>query len=239
MARSGSSTSLTWTLDLENKIWKNMAPETEPYPTSFGSFAGASAYDAKTKLVFLETVEGFQTYNFDTNAWKRLIDFSNKPFWPRYMVYGPKRGAIDSKRRLFWGMGSGAYFIWDIDAEKVVTDSWITVGGGTFDNSPSLSKYPNQLIKTGGGDIITAAAPGIDYDSKADVLVAWKGGSPYVLNLSSKTWAIKSAIGAPSAQVKNGTYGRFRYIEKYNVFILVNRATENIFFYKLTAGPVS
>ncbi|MDI1450127.1 hypothetical protein [Polyangium sp. 6x1] len=29
---------------------------------------------------------------------------------------------------------------------------------------------------------------------------------------------------------------RFRYIAQYNVFVLVNRADENVFFYKHTAG---
>ncbi|GAC1394824.1 MAG: hypothetical protein NVSMB47_04740 [Polyangiales bacterium] len=235
-ARNGGSTGLTWTLDVDARTWTNMAPATSPYPSSFGTYAGASAYDPKSKLVFLETVEGFQTYDYDSNTWTRLADFGYAPLWPRYAVYGPKRGAIDGKRRTFWGMGSGGYFVWDLDAAKAVTDAWITTGGGDFDNTTAVDGRADQVIKTGGGDVITATAPGVDYEPHADALVAWIGGGPRVLDLASKTWTTKSSTGAPPTPVGNGTYGRWRYIAKYNVFVLVNHADQNVFFYKLTAG---
>jgi len=42
--------------------------------------------------------------------------------------------------------------------------------------------------------------------------------------------------GAPVAQTANGTYGRWRYAAHYNVFVLVNGAGDDVFFYKHTAG---
>jgi len=42
-------------------------------------------------------------------------------------------------------------------------------------------------------------------------------------------------LGAPPTPTGTGTYGRLRYISKYNVLILVNSPGE-VFFYKNTAG---
>lgn len=65
--------------------------------------------------------------------------------------------------------------------------------------------------------------------------MAWKGGAPYVLDLATKTWSTKSGQGAPASPTGTGTYGRLRYISKYNVFILVNSPNE-VFFYKNSGG---
>jgi hypothetical protein len=40
----------------------------------------------------------------------------------------------------------------------------------------------------------------------------------------------------PTSKEPNGTYGRFRYIPSKNVFIAVNRTSENVYFYRLTSG---
>ena len=237
-ANDGSSTGLTWTLDLGTQQWTNRIPTGAPWVTTYGTFNGASAYDPTTRKVFLQTVEGLQTYDYDTNTWAQVIGFGSAPLWPRYMTYGCKRGAIDTKRSLFFTFGGGDYFVFDITASDIVTDSWITTGGGAFDNSSYAGigqSYPNEVIHTGGGDVITAC-PGVDYDPRADALVAWKGGAPYVLDLASKVWTAMSATGALPTPSMNGVYGRFRYIAKYNVFILVNGPNDDVTFYKHTAG---
>lgn len=237
-ATNGGSTGVTWTFDLGSKTWTNMSPTATgaPYPTGFGTYCGASIYDPVTKKVFLQTVEGLQSYDYDTNTWVRIVQFGSPPLWPRYMTYGDKTGALDLKRGLFFSFGRGDYFVFDIAKNGIVTDTWITTGGGAFDNSSYVTNYPTEVIHTGGGDIIDADGPGVDYDPRADALVAWKGGAPYVLDLSSRTWTTKSAQGAPTATAANGTYGRWRYIAKYNVFILVNGPNDDVTFYKHTAG---
>ena len=72
--------------------------------------------------------------------------------------------------------------------------------------------------------------------SVADALVAWTGGSPRILDLESQAWSAGTDVGAPPTQVDAGTYGRWRYIDSYNVFILVNQPGQNVYFYKHTAG---
>ena len=228
---------LTWTLDLDTKTWTNMVPTGSPYDTGFGTFCGASGYDPSTKKIFLQTVEGLQSYDYDTNTWTQLDKFSAPPLWPRYETYGDKRGAIDTKRSLFFSFGGGNYLVFDLAANSIVTDDWITTGGGAFDNTSAVSGYPQEIITTGGGDVIDADGPGVDYDPRGDALVAWLGAAPYVLDLASKTWSTKSATGAPPPPTtQQGIYGRWRYIAKYNVFILVDGPNDDVTFYKNTAG---
>ncbi|MEJ7733784.1 MAG: hypothetical protein WKG00_31885 [Polyangiaceae bacterium] len=54
--------------------------------------------------------------------------------------------------------------------------------------------------------------------------------------MTSKVWTQKNADGAPAEQVAQGTNGRWRYVPRYNVFILVNEPDEDVRFYKHTAG---
>jgi len=83
--------------------------------------------------------------------------------------------------------------------------------------------------------VITAAAPGLTYDAKADQIVAWVGGGPWGLDLTNKVWTQRSSDGAPADSTSTGTYGRFRYLPEYNVFLLVT-SMDAVFFYKNTAG---
>ena len=235
---------LTWTLDLETQTWTNMLP-TGSFDTGAAGFmfVAASAYDPSTRKVFTQDTGGLSAYDYAANSWAIVQDFGMPPEWPRYEDGGDKTAAIDTKRHLFFTFGQGDYFVFDIGANAIVTDDWITTGGGAFDNSSQAAGpstigqlYPNEVIHTGGGDVITADGPGLDYDPHADALVAWKGGAPYVLDLASKVWTTKSATGALATPSQNGVYGRFRYLAKYNVFILVNGPNDDVTFYKHTAG---
>ena len=44
------------------------------------------------------------------------------------------------------------------------------------------------------------------------------------------------ASAEPTSETSGGTYGRWRYVDAYNVFILVNSVDENVYFYKHTPG---
>ncbi len=243
-AWGGTSQTLTWALDLDAQRWTNLLP-TGSFDSGAAGFMfyAASAYDPATRKVFMQNVAGLSAYDYDANAWAVVQDFGSPPEWPRYANGGDKTATIDTKRHLLFTFGQGDYFVFDIGAKAVVTDHWITTGGGAFDNSSQVAGsstigqlFPDQVIHTGGGDVITADGPGLDYDPHADALVAWKGGAPYVLDLASKVWTTKSATGALATPSQNGVYGRFRYIAKYNVFILVNGPKDDVTFYKHTAG---
>ncbi|MBI3897220.1 MAG: hypothetical protein HY308_02870 [Gammaproteobacteria bacterium] len=258
-AWSGGPTSVTWLFDVEQRKWTDVL---DPKMVAAGGseagkllgpggYENASGYDPASGLVFMRMHALLYSYDVNVNQWKTVTGFTfNDPakpaseaVWPRYDVSGAKRAAIDTKRRLFWSVGSNDYLVWDIAQAKLVTNDWVTTGGGDYSNEARLGKntdgsqrYPGQVFRSGGGDIMNAGAPGFDYDAKADQFVAWKGGSPYVLNLATKVWTIKNATGAPAAQTVRGTFGRWRYLERYNVFILVNEVSSNVYFYKNSAG---
>lgn len=226
----GGGTSVTWLFDPTTGEWKNKGRADRP-----GGYGIASAYHAKTQSVFMRSTKELWRYDFETDKWTRLASFGEKPLWPRYEVGGNKRAAIDTRRDLFWCVGNNDYLVWDISNARMVTGEWTTTGAGDYSNEPRLEHYPDQVFRSGGADIHDASAPGFDYDTKADQFVAWRGGAPYVLELATKFWRRGSAVGAPAQQVRNGTFGRWRYLPDYNVFILINGVSSNVFFYKNTA----
>ena len=47
------------------------------------------------------------------------------------------------------------------------------------------------------------------------------------------TWTRGSATGAPADPVANGTYGRWRYVQYLNVFVLFNDPAEDVWVARL------
>jgi len=232
MAEGGGGTNVTWLFDVDAAQWTNAAPP-EPPPVGYSH---STAYDAATNTVLLRVAQSLWSYDIAGNQWSELMNFGFAPLWPDFEKGGDKSGVVDPTRGIFWSFGSGDHLVYDIAAGELVHLDWVTTGGGVYDNSADLPDYPDQWFTTGGGDIIRAGAPGVDYDVKADAIVAWSGGSPYVLDLATKTWTTTSADGAPAMPTATGTYGRWRYASAYNVFVLVNTADDDVYFYKHTAG---
>jgi hypothetical protein len=231
-ANDGAGTGITWTFDPVTKEWTNLAPPAFPH----GGYDCSSVYDEVTQNVFF-WVGPFWRYDIPSNQWIVIDGGGFPPYWPRYAGGNP-RGTLDTKRRNLWLLGGNLYAIYNIDQQAFVTDDWVTTGAGEFTNAsnPTISQYyPDQVITTGGNELISVPAPGLDYDSKADSLVGWKGGAPYELNLTTKVWTEKNGTDAPPQQISVGTFGRWRYVAKYNVFILINGPDE-VYFYKNTAG---
>lgn len=230
-ARSGAGTNVTWFFDPATKSWTNPTVTNAPG----AAYDLSLVYDPVTKKVLEKGGEAFNVFDFATSSWKRVRDFGFPPYWPRYSG-GHPRGTLDTKRRVAWFVGGGLYMLYAIDTDEFVTDKWITTGGGDFDNTAAVGGHADQVIKTGGGDVIKATAPGLDYDAKADQLVAWAGGAPYVLDLATKVWTRRKGAGdLPPAPIATGTFGRFRYLREYNVFALVT-SSDAIYFYKNTPG---
>jgi hypothetical protein len=95
------------------------------------------------------------------------------------------------------------------------------------------------------GDSIIAAADsaGIEYDSTAGALVAYAGGtSVYTFNTDTNGWSrIDAAAGNlanPGARsAAGGVFGRFRYSARYNVYVYVDAASNNVYLYRLAPTP--
>jgi hypothetical protein len=229
-ALSGSGTDVAWTFEPLARRWTNVTDAETPS----GSLMTSSVYDPVTERLYIKSGERFIIHDPEAHTWSQPHDFGIPPLWPRY-AGGQARGVFDSLRRLIFWFGTGLYMIYDIDADAFVTDDWITTGGGTFSNLDDIGEREGQNIETGGAVMIDAADPGMDYDVAADQIVGWNGEELWVLDLASKTWTERTAEGAPT----DGTgriYGRFRYIDALNVFVLVD-GLDAVYFYKNTAGP--
>lgn len=227
-ARDGGGTRVTWLFDAAAGKWT----EAQAAGDAPGGYSMSSAYDAASNSVILRDQVRLYDYDVERNAWSVLAQLGNLQ-WPRYEIWGDKSGVIDTRRRLFWSIGGGDYLVWDLRLKMMVTDSWATKGGGSFEIAP---KDGGPGFSSGGQEIRAAQAPGVDYDSKADQLVAWKGGAPWALDLGTRTWSRRGGAGAPSLPQRTGTYGRWRYLPRYNVFILINDVNDDVYFFKNTAG---
>lgn len=230
--QDGSGTSVTWLFESETGTWTNRMPTVANRFT--GCCSEATAYDPVTRRVYAHNSDFLRAWDEPTNAWVTLKNLGFPPEWPRYATGGEPRGVIDPSRRLLWFLGGRHLSTWDLRAGAYVTDAWITTGGATFTNAADVQNRMGQVITTGGGEIITAQGPGIDYDPTADAFVAWRGGAPWVLDLPTKTWSQRSATGAPPMPASRGTYGRWRYVSRVNAFLLVNSIDEDVWVYKHT-----
>jgi hypothetical protein len=220
MARNGFSTTVTWTLDLDSGTWTNMQPggEGTPFNGANGTYWMGTAYDPVSEQLFYKSEAGFSIYDVAGNAWSRVLDGGYPPLYPQWSASSYRRGVIDPKRRLFFAFGEDPevqVFVWSIDDQEAVSEQWLS---------------------TGGDALLSYGAAGVDYDPTADTMVAWAGGAPWVMDMTTKVWTDKNGEGAPAEQVNQGTYGRWRYVPRYNVFILVNAPDEDVRFYKHTAG---
>ncbi len=140
-------------------------------------------------------------------------------------IYGT--AAIDPNRRLMvlvGGYGGQRQIrVWDL-------------------NNPSQA--PTIPATTGDTDLEYSNSPGFVYDPVSDRFVGWKGGADvFLLNPANWQWTKVSPAATnttiPTAQNGTGTNGRFRYIPSKNAFLVVNRANENVYFYRLTSGSGS
>ena len=213
----GTQTWLTWTFDLQSRKWRNMAPKPELERNGFGSYNFTSAYDTRRDLVLLRNIAGVFTFDAATNAWTLRDNFGQGADWmvESGMGYRRARGVFLPARGVFLTLGGGRQVAFDTKTNRRITSEWQT---------------------TGGDAIINWYAPGADYDPTTDSVIAWAGGTPYELNLNTRAWQ-KLKAPAPVTPVKeDGIFGRWRYVPKYNVFVAVANSSQNVAFYKRTAG---
>jgi len=215
----GSSTPTTWLFDPTTGAWTRRADF--DLPSGSGLFWMGTAYDEVTHTVFSRSDAGLNAYDVVGDTWTQLADFGYPPYYPEYSTSNYRRGVMVPDRRLFFALGGQAgggapdILVWDADTRQDVTSAWATSG----DTS-----------------VIASTGIGVDYDRAAGALVAWHGGAPAALDLATRVWTRGSATGAPATSVDNGTYGRWRYVDYLNVFILVNHPGDDVAFYKHTGG---
>jgi hypothetical protein len=187
----------------------------------------SSAYDAKRDVFWVLGAYDQKFAKFDpdanggTGAWTQYNNVN---------IEIDAVSAIDPVRDLFVtvdGRGSHRVRVLDL-ANPTAASVNVTTSG---------DKAPEQ-----NGQI------GFDWDPVGKRFVAWMGGaSVYTLTPPSGDWKTGTWVWdevppaptntvTPTAENANGTYSRWRYIPSKNVFVVVNRTSDNVFFYKLSEG---
>ncbi|RLA51357.1 MAG: hypothetical protein DRR42_10600 [Gammaproteobacteria bacterium] len=213
---AGDFGSDTWTYDFKANRWQQRSPS-GPIPR--GDAGMLTAYDPVTGLVYVHDRQHLYSFDSRNNRYTRL---SSSPVSLGYHL----AATIDPVRRVFLivgfdsAAGSGAVYSYDIDQG---------------------SSYAMRRISTsGGGPVINAVYPGVDFDKAAGQVVGWSGNSVnsvFSLDLGKNEWNETAYSGGPVA-VGNGTHGRWRYSAASGVFVLANRVNDNIFVLRTGAGEL-
>jgi hypothetical protein len=97
----------------------------------------------------------------------------------------------------------------------------------------------STLTTTNTPALVGKASPGVAYDPVADRIVAWHGGDEvWALDMDTLAWSqVAVNAGPQSSPSPNGTFGRWAYVEKYNVFALINGVDENAWVFRLAGTP--
>ena len=102
---NGGSAEDTWTLDLSTLQWTRMDPANGSLiPSTFiapGRNYAVTAYDPNTRTVLLVWLEQMWRYTYETNTYDLLSTQDHVPY--------ASTGALDTKRKLFFFMGSGVH----------------------------------------------------------------------------------------------------------------------------------
>jgi hypothetical protein len=207
-AGNGWGTSVTWIFNTTTGVWSNMLPTGDPGPET-NCCNFSSAYDPVNNLVYMRDPNYLLAYNVAANSWKRVR------YWPH--TWGPQKMIFNKYHRILLSFGSGELLAYRPTGDTNVSYNWVT---------------------TGGDPIINGYGPGVAYDTKMENIVGWVGGNTYTLDIPSRQWTRQTCAYTPPNQIATGTYGRFQYDPRNNVFILVNGVDENVYIYKASAGPI-
>lgn len=196
--------------------WQTGAVPDSPVPGAAASpIAMSSAVDPDTGHFWLiGTADGrLAEYDPDENTWTEHATTSAPP---------RLTSAIDPTRDIMVSVGVSHLLVHDL-------------------SDPNALGIDMASMSTGDDALEQTQAPGFVYDRVSDTFVGWDtGGDVFALDPDTWHWTRVSPapgnIVVPSDPNSLGTYGRFRYSENKNVFVLVSAADENVFLYKLTNG---
>lgn len=236
----GNGSFNTWSISLSNlsnsTSWVHENPTlTGPQPGLNGGdpYGTVSDFDPNSGLVFIMDSAAMYTYNYATNTYTMITPRE------RFVTDIYLSGAIDPTRKLFVMVGNcgggtcnpgDGVFVADISNPASTTQQNWTAATMA---DPNCAEF-----LSGGVNPISAANPGIAFDSVANDFVGWpnQGNSVYIMtpdavNKRLTCQKLTFANGPPNSSHANnqpntsyGTFGRFRYFAALDAFVLVNDA---------------
>lgn len=205
----------TFSFNFGAQQWRNESPRGG---TPNGAPGEMAQYDPNTGMVLLADGGYTQTaklWKYDPNANRYTLLRDMGSSWEIH-----QNGVLDTTRKLLFVLGNNKFVKVKVSA------------GSTY--------APEDLTGTASGcaGIIPVDSPGLAFDTKQNLVVAWGGGdSVYLYNPDTNSCSVQTYRGGPGAQVSVGTFGRFRYFPLLGVFALVNNWNQNAYILRLTPAP--
>jgi hypothetical protein len=223
---AGGGTGNVHLFDLGSKSWRRGAQKPGPFVTETGA---ASAYDPNRNAMWLVPAYNQTMGKYEPNA------NGGAGKWTIYDAYNVEAGvvgAIDPGHDIMVLLdGAGTHRMVGINLKNPTERVLLNTAGDTA---------PQNVQESG-----------FEWDSADKIFFSWIGGAevytltpPATGDWRTAQWIwtkVQPASGnstVPTAANDNGTYGRFNYVPALNVFVLVNRTTDNVFFYRLSAQVV-
>ena len=204
-------------------------PDDLPFPAPYalgGAGAAAAIHPTTKEIWFIPSHSGrLIRWNPSTNEWAHGGRGDNHMYATgnKVAIIDPVRNKLMISRTRGGDDNLAFYFVLLDEFEEDVTrvmDYWTVTTGDT-----------DFLYGTEGRRVT------FDYDPVGDQLVAWGGGSNiYTLNLDTLVWTqheVPSAV--PGAGSTAGTFGRFRYIDSIDKFLLTTSTQSNVFLLDMRA----
>jgi hypothetical protein len=198
-----------WILDLASLSWTKKSSANGPVGQHFG--VGA-AYDPNSGLIYAHDGFDLFSYNPSANTWAIRSSTSIAPAFAGYTG-----GVIDPVRKKYFFHGDDRSTLY-----------W-------YDISSSTASVPVQSGPTTNcSGFIGTYEAGMEYDPVQNKIVGWNGGNTiYILDPDTRVCTTVSHSGGPPA-IPQGTFGRFRYSPKLNVFVVCNSVDQNCHTLRLT-----
>ena len=154
------------------------------------------------------------SYDAATDTWTKHNEWRWSNLFNGWIGYS-YTAVVDTKRNRFIMMSKGQTVAWNL-------------------NQPLAD--PVRLPTTGATEIQDTGSTGMAYHAPSDRIVVYRGGSDvYALDLETNVWKRHATSGSvsPGNAPQQGTFGRFRYSPKKDLFVIVNDVHANVFLYRL------
>lgn len=234
--KGGGSGNGTWSFDPAKApqgaaaAWDYLEQVDTAHSASAGG--GPLVWDPATQTLYNVGRSKLYEYDFDQNYWIALPSGS---WWHVYPE--GTNVALDTKRDRIWAFGPAGYLskdftVWYLDLTQ---RPYMMIRADTI--------WPNDVKPS-------LSAVGVAYDSKRDKLVLWCAGDQrcddpssaeakaaqarrvYILDPDTLTWSIDNPPNGPRWNNKQrGTFGRWQYSFKDDVFVGVNSVDHDVWLY--------
>jgi hypothetical protein len=211
--QNGAHSHKSGAFNFQTNNWEDIAAK----PSIGLNRSNVVAYDSQTGKIWVNAGEERTMMSYDpaANAWQTYAEWSQQ-FLP-VTLYAT--AAISPADRQMVAVGNNQFFVWDL-------------------RNPSQVSVPKV---NGSSAVVSQNAPGFVFDSATGKYVGWVGGATvYTLDPKTLAWTtVAPAAGntvVPTNPPSQGTYGRFQYSPRRNVFVVVNGIDQDVYVYRLSDG---